>query len=173
MQFSAEIARAETHNLRERIARLEASIASWAADLDDAADRIDGLQRQLEDARAELRRSEDRRAALLDQRASLVEDLAARDARIAELEARLADADAGSAAALRTRARIVAVWSRLRDRLRAQEDELDGLRRCLSAGHAARKRVEERLAIALEDNERDARYLDKLEERLARAERAS
>ncbi|MEM7517664.1 MAG: hypothetical protein AAF368_12180, partial [Planctomycetota bacterium] len=57
--FSHRIAAAENVNLRERISRLEGSIATWAADLDEAHDESLRLRSEIESLRSQARAAED------------------------------------------------------------------------------------------------------------------
>lgn len=164
--FSRQVTLAENINLRERLGRLEASIAFWAADLDEANDEAARLRQELEGMKRLVREAEDRRATAEDARATLIEEVALRDDHIADLEARLHEHDLTAIDGHRVRARLEALRSRMRARIVAQAEEIAGLRRTLALGHAARVQVEAELRQCHLDAKRNARYLDKLEERL-------
>lgn len=169
-EFSRQITVAENINLRERVGRLEASIAFWAADVDEASEEnarlrseIDGLKRQVREAGERANESEADGAALL-------EAVSARESHIALLESRVVEKDLEDIDSRRTRARLHALRMRVRSRLTSQSEEIEGLRRTLSLGHAARRQVEDELRDAHSDAARNARYLDKIEQRLKAAE---
>ncbi|QDV06344.1 hypothetical protein Poly30_18530 [Planctomycetes bacterium Poly30] len=168
--FSHRIAVAENLNLRERIGRLEASIASWAADVDEANEESQRLRTEIESLRAQARASEDARLAAEAERSRLYEAVSLRDAHIAELEARIVTHDMDDVNTRRTRSRLVALRKRARARFTAQAEEIESLRRMLALGHAARRQIEDELAEMRMDAERNARYLDKLERRLEETE---
>lgn len=165
-EFTRQLNDAEHENLRDRVARLEASIAFWAEDLDEAVANNEQLACEIERLRKELRQAGDRLAASEDARAALARDLAERDAHVAGLEARLVDQAVADADAHRDRARLHAIRRRIRARMVAQAEEIEGLRRTLALGHAARSQVEEELDACRADARRNARYLDRLEARL-------
>ena len=168
--FSQRILAAENANLRERLARLEASMASWASDLDAASDEAARLREEVGALRLKARTAEDARLAAEAERARLIEGTSLRDSHIADLEARVVAHDMESIEARRTRSRLVAIRKRIRTRLTSQAEEMTSLRRMLSIGHAARQEVEAELAELKMDSERNMRYLDKLEKRLEAAE---
>lgn len=168
--FSHRIAAAENINLRERIARLEGSIASWAADVDEANEESQRLRSEIESLRTQARAAEDARLAAEAERARLYEAVNLRDAHIGELESRIVTHDMDDVETRRTRSRLVAIRKRVRARLTAQAEEIEGLRRMLALGHAARRETEDELSELRMDAERNARYLDKLERRLEEAE---
>ncbi len=168
--FSYRVASAENVNLRERIARLEASIASWAGDLDEANEETQRLRSEVESLRVQGRTAEDARLAAEAERARLYEAVNLRDAHIGELEARIVTHDMDDVETRRTRSRLVAIRKRARARMAAQYEEVMSLRRMLALGHAARRQIEDELAEMRMDSERNARYLDKLERRLEEAE---
>lgn len=164
--FSHQITVAENMNLRERVGRLEASIAFWAADVDEANEDNARLRAEIDGLRSQLRDAEDQRASAEDGRATLLEAIADRDAHIAMLEGRVVDHDLQEIDSHRTRSRLQALRRRVRSRMSRQAQEIEGLRRTVSLGHAARLQVEEELRSCRLDAARNARYLDKLEERI-------
>jgi chromosome segregation ATPase len=168
--FSYRVAAAENVNLKERIGRLEASIAFWAADVDEANEEAQRLRTEVESLRVQARTAEDAKLAAEAERARLYEAVNLRDAHIGELEARIVTHDMDDVATRRTRSRLVAIRKRVRARMAAQSEELASLRRMLALGHAARRQTEDELAGMRMDGERNARYLDKLERRLEEAE---
>lgn len=170
-EFSRQVTLAENVNLRERVGRLEASMAFWAADLDEATAETQRLRGENEALKRRLREAEDRLATSEDRRAHLAEELSERDDHIAGLESRIVETDLAEIDAHRTRSRLHALRRRVRARMTAQAEEIDGLRRTLALGHAARSQVEAELREARLDAKRNARYLDKLEERLAATRR--
>ncbi|MEM8712103.1 MAG: hypothetical protein AAGG01_14225 [Planctomycetota bacterium] len=169
--FSHRIAAAENVNLRERISRLESSIATWAADLDEAHDESLRLRSEIESLRIQARAAEDAKLAAEAERSRLYEAVSLRDAHIGELESRIVTHDMDDVESRRTRSRLVAIRKRVRARLTAQAEEVESLRRMLALGHAARRQVEDEVAEMRMDAERNAKYLDKLERRLVEAER--
>ena len=168
--FSHKITLAENVNLRERLVRLEGSIASWATDVDEANEETQRLRGEVESLRVQARMAEDARVAAEAERARLYEAVNLRDGHIAELEARILTHEMDDVETRRTRSRLVALRQRVRARLTAQAEEIDSLRRMLALGHAARRQTEDELAELRMDAERNARYLDKLERRLEEAE---
>lgn len=168
--FSHKITLAENVNLRERLVRLEGSIASWATDVDEANEETQRLRGEVESLRVQARVAEDARVAAEAERARLYEAVNLRDGHIAELEARILTHEMDDVETRRTRSRLVALRQRVRARLTAQAEEIDSLRRMLALGHAARRQTEDELAELRMDAERNARYLDKLERRLDEAE---
>ena len=165
--FSHQITAAENLNLRERVGRLEASIAFWAADVDEANEDNARLRSEIDALRGQLRDAEDQRVSAEDSKATLLEAISARDAHIAMLEGQVVDHDLAAIDSRRTRSRLHALRKRVRARLSAQAEEIEGLRRTVSLGHAARSQVEEELRACRLDAARNARYLDKLEERVS------
>lgn len=168
--FSYRIASAENVNLRERLGRLEASIAVWASDLDEANAETQRLRSEVEGMRAESRAAEDARLAAEAERARLYEAVNLRDAHIGELEARIVTHEMDGVDVQRTRSRLMAIRGRVRARLSAKCEEIEGLRRMLALSHAARRQLEGELTEMRMDAERNMRYLDKLESRLKGAE---
>lgn len=164
--LDAQLTQAENANLKERLARLEGSIAFWAADVDEAKAEVARVRGELEEARRGLRDAEDQRAALEDERAALIDAVEARDSHIAALEARITEFDLREIDDRRTRSRLEAIRVRVRSRMAAQAEEIEGLRRTVALGHAARRQVEDELRAARSDAARNARYLDRVEERL-------
>ncbi len=168
--FSHRIVLAENVNLRERLARLEGSIASWATDVDEANEETQRLRGEIDALRIQARAAEDARLAAEAERARLYEAVNLRDGHIAELEARILTHEMDDVETRRTRSRLVALRQRVRARMTAQADEIENLRRMLALGHAARRQTEDELAEMRMDAERNARYLDKLERRLEETE---
>ena len=169
-EFSQQITVAENVNLRERIGRLEASIAFWASDVDEATEESARLRTEMDKLRAALRAAEAEAAEARADRETLLESIAARDSLIGAMESRAVDQEFEDAEQARTRSRLQAIRRRVRARLTSQAQEIEGLRRMLSLGHAARREVENELLETKSDLARNERYLDKLEERLAIAE---
>ncbi len=165
-RFSEELTLAENANLRERIGRLEASIAFWAADLDELNAENERMCAERESLKQKLRDAEHGRQVAEDARATLEVVLEDRDDRIGVLEDELQEADRREIHARSTRARLHSLRMRVRERLAAQSREIEDLRRMVQLGHAARLQVEEELRQRGEDQRRDARYLDKLEHKL-------
>ena len=58
-EFSYRVAAAENVNLKERIGRLEASLASWASDVDEAHGEAQRLRTEVEALRVAARAAED------------------------------------------------------------------------------------------------------------------
>ena len=168
--FSYRIASAENVNLRDRIGRLEASIAFWAADVDEANEEAQRLRTEVDALRIQARAAEDARLAAEAERARLYEAVNLRDAHIGDLEARIVTHDMDDVETRRTRSRLVAIRKRVRAKMAAQSEEVESLRRMLALGHAARRQIEDEVAEMRMDGERNARYLDKLERRLEEAE---
>lgn len=164
--FSRRITVAENINLRERLGRLEASIAFWAADVDAANEDSARLRAEIDGLRSQLRAAKDQSASAENSRATLLEAVADRDAHIAMLEGRVVDHDLQEIDSHRTRSRLQALRRRVRARMGRQAREIEGLRRTVNLGHAARLQVEEELRSCRLDVARNARYLDKLEERI-------
>jgi chromosome segregation ATPase len=169
-EFTHRIAVAENINLRERIGRLEASIAFWAADVDEATGESQRLRGEIDSLRTQARAADDARLAAEAERARLYEAVNLRDRHIAELEARIVTHDLDDVESRRTRSRLVTLRRRVRARMTAQADEIEGLRQMLVLGHAARRQVEDEVTEKRMDAVRNARYLDKLECRLEKAE---
>lgn len=168
--FSHRMTSAENVNLRERIGRLEASIAFWAADVDEANEEAQRLRSEVDALRIQARAADDARLAAEAERARLYEAVNLRDAHIGDLEARIVTHDMGDLETRRTRSRLVAIRKRVRARMVAQAEEIESLRRMLALGHAARRQIEDEVAELRTDGERNARYLDRLERRLEEAE---
>lgn len=168
-EFSAELTVAENQNLRERIGRLEASIAFWAADLDELNAENERLVEERDALKRQVRDAEHQRVVAEDARATLEVVLEDRNERINVLEDELHEADRREIHARTTRARLHSLRMRVRERLAAQRREIEDLRRMLQLGHAARLQVEDELRRLGDDQRRDARYLDKLEAKLREA----
>lgn len=169
--FSYRVANAENVTLRERINRLEASIALWAKDVDEANEEAQRLRTEVDALRIQARAAEDARLAAEAERARLYEAVNLRDSHIGELEARIVTHDMGDVATLRTRSRLVAIRKRIRARMLAQAEEVTNLRRMLALGHAARRQIEDDMAGMRTDSERSERYLNRLESRLEETEK--
>lgn len=168
-EFSAELTVAENQNLRERIGRLEASIAFWAADLDELNAENERLVVERDELKRQVRDAQHQRVVAEDARATLEVVLEDRNERINVLEDELHEADRREIHARTTRARLHSLRMRVRERLAAQRREIEDLRRMLQLGHAARLQVEDELRRLGDDQRRDARYLDKLEMKLREA----
>lgn len=169
-EFSQQITIAENLNLRDRISRLEASIAYWASDVDEANEENARLRSEIDEIRAAMRDAEAEAREARADRETLLESVAARDSLIGAMESRAVDKEFEDAEHARTRSRLQAIRRRVRARLTAQAREIERLRRMLSLGHAARREIEHELLETKSDLARNERYLDKLEERLAIAE---
>ena len=129
--FSYRIASAENVNLRERLGRLEASIAVWASDLDEAYAETQRLRSEVEGMRAESRAAEDARLAAEAERARLYEAVNLRDAHIGELEARIVTHEMDGVDVQRTRSRLMAIRGRVRARLSASAKRSKACGACL------------------------------------------
>jgi len=170
-EFSHQITAAENTNLRERVGRLEASIAIWAADLDEASEENARLRAEVQGLRRELGGAMDKLEGLEGDKATLLESISARDAHISMLEGRVVEHDLAEIDSRRTRSRLHAIRRRIRARQARQAAEIEGLRRTVSLGHAARTQVEEELRACRVDAARNGRYLDRLEERIEMLQR--
>ncbi|MEM9382185.1 MAG: hypothetical protein AAGB93_19675 [Planctomycetota bacterium] len=169
-KFVEELSSAEELNLRERLGRLESSIAFWAADLDDLSSENERLREERDDLLRRLNRLEDRAIVAEDARATLEVVLDDRQERIRMLELGLLEADRREVDAHSTRARLLELRKRMRSRMTSQSREIEELRRMVKLGHAARLQVERELNLMQEDARRDARYLDRLERKLREVE---
>ena len=165
-EFVDELSTAESTNLRERLGRLEASIAFWAADLDELNSENERLGAERDELRRRLRAAEDRATVAEDARATLEVALDDRENRIRILETGLLEADRRDIDAHATRSRLHAFRRRVRERMLAQSREIEDLRRMVKLGHAARLQVEREVRLLQDDARRDARYLDRVEQKL-------
>ncbi|MEM1453163.1 MAG: hypothetical protein AAF957_27575 [Planctomycetota bacterium] len=165
-EFVEELSSAEEINLRERLGRLESSIAFWAADLDDLSSENERLREERDELMRRLKRIEDRAIVAEDARATLEVVLDDRQERIRLLELGLLEADRREVDAHSTRARLLDLRKRMRSRMTSQSREIEELRRMVKLGHAARLQIERELNLMQEDARRDARYLDRLEVKL-------
>ena len=165
-EFVEELSSAEEINLRERLGRLESSIAFWAADLDDLSSENARLREERDELMRRLKRIEDRAIVAEDARATLEVVLDDRQERIRLLELGLLEADRREVDAHSTRARLLDLRKRMRSRMTSQSREIEELRRMVKLGHAARLQIERELNLMQEDARRDARYLDRLEVKL-------
>ena len=165
-EFVEELSSAEEINLRERLGRLESSIAFWAADLDDLSSENERLREERDELMRRLKRIEDRAIVAEDARATLEVVLDDRQERIRLLELGLLEAARREVDAHSTRARLLDLRKRMRSRMTSQSREIEELRRMVKLGHAARLQIERELNLMQEDARRDARYLDRLEVKL-------
>lgn len=103
--------------------------------------------------------------------------LSAENRRLREEVARLksmsgswaSDLDKAHKEALVAKSRCELLKQRFHGRLKARDEEIAGLRRTVSLGHAARLQVERALDQAEADAVRNGKYLDRLESRLRAA----
>lgn len=169
-EFIDELSSAESINLRERLGRLEASIAFWATDLDELNAENERVCTERDELKLRLQEMEDGKLDAEEARTTIEVVLDDRDQRINILETGLLEAERRSMEAHTTRTRMQALRKRVRDRMTAQSGEIDDLRRMVQLGHAARIQVERELQRMNDDARRDARYLDRLENKLRTSE---
>jgi len=169
-EFIEELSSAESINLRERLGRLEASIAFWATDLDELNAENERICSERDELKLRLQEMEDGKLHAEVARTTIEVALDDRNARIKTLETGLLEAERRSMEAHTTRTRMQALRKRVRDRMTAQSGEIEDLRRMVQLGHAARLQVERELQRMKDDARRDARYLDRLETKLRTAE---
>ena len=169
-EFIEELSSAESINLRERLGRLEASIAFWATDLDELNAENERICSERDELKLRLQEMEDGKLHAEEARTTIEVVLDDRDQRIKILETGLLEAERRSMEAHTTRTRMQALRKRVRDRMTAQSGEIEDLRRMVQLGHAARLQVERELQRMKDDARRDARYLDRLETKLRTAE---
>ena len=165
-EFIEELSAAESINLRERLGRLEASIAFWATDLEDLNAENERICAERDALSLRLQQAEEGQVDAEDARATLEVVLADRDERIRILETGLLEAEQKDVEALSTRARLQSLRKRVRERMTSQSGVIKDLRSLLKLGHAAQLQAERELQGMRDDARRNARYLDRLEEKL-------
>lgn len=165
--------RAENKSLREKLGRIEASMAAWAADLDKAQAESQALRSTIDEMRDHVRDAQSERDRVRADANALRAAIELRDVHIADLESRIVTGDMERLDQKRTRARLVALRRRIRARLVRQGATIAALRRELEGADATRRRAESESLTRATDLRRNERYLDRLERRLAEAERRS